>query len=120
MLVTIVLSGSAKVTGAAKYAAEFNTPDLAHASVVSSTIAKGRILRIDASEALRVAGVIDVLTHENRPHMADNDQAWHDDVAPGGSPFRPLYDGNILFNGQPVAVELEKLEKKSDHGLASV
>ena len=39
--------GRAKVTGAAKYAAEFNTPGLAYASVVSSTIAKGRILRID-------------------------------------------------------------------------
>ncbi len=37
---------------------------LAHGSVVSSTITKGRILRIDTSEALRVDGVIDVLTHE--------------------------------------------------------
>ena len=41
----------------------------------------------------------------HRPPMADTDQAYHDDVAPeGGSPFRPLYDGNILFNGQPIAV----------------
>ena len=39
-------------------------------------------MRIDASEALRVAGVIDVLTHENRPHMADTDDAYKDDVAP--------------------------------------
>ena len=38
-------------------------PGLAHASVVASTIAKGRIARIDASEALPVEGVIDVLTH---------------------------------------------------------
>ncbi len=97
--------GRAKVTGAAKYAAEFNTPGLAYASVVSSTIAKGRILRIDPSAALRLKGVIDVLTHQHRPPMADTNQAYHDEVAPeGGSPFRPLYDGNIAFNGQPVAV----------------
>jgi len=97
--------GRAKVTGAAKYSAEFNDPNLAYASVLSSTIAKGRILRIDASAALRVKGVIDVLTHQHRPPMPDNDQAYHDDVAPeGGSPFRPLYDGNIVFNGQPIAV----------------
>src|SRR5262245_22175654 len=97
--------GRAKVTGSAKYAAEFNTPGLAYASVVSSTIAKGRILRIDTSAALRLKGVIDVLTHQHRPPMPDNDQAYHDDVAPeGGSPFRPLYDGNIVFNGQPIAV----------------
>jgi CO/xanthine dehydrogenase Mo-binding subunit len=70
------VDGRAKVTGAAKYAAEFNVPGLAYGSVVSSTIAKGRILRIDTSEALRVKGVIDVLTHENRPRMADTDPAY--------------------------------------------
>ena len=64
------IDGRAKVTGAAKYAAEFNVPGLAHGSVVTSTIAKGRIARLDTSEALRVTGVIDVLTHENRPAMA--------------------------------------------------
>ena len=75
-----------------------------HGSVVTSTIAKGRITRIDCSAAMRVQGVIDVLTHENRPPMADNDQAYKDDVAPDGSPFRPLYDDRILFNGQPIAL----------------
>lgn len=101
------VDGRAKVTGAAKYAAEFNAPDLAHASVVGATIAKGRISRIDISEALRVVGVIDVLTHENRPPMADNDKAYHDDVAPAvGAPFRPLYDDKIMFNGQPIALVL--------------
>src|SRR5262249_13441736 len=95
------VDGRAKVTGAAKYAGEYNTDGLAHGSVVASTIAKGRILRIDVSEALRVDGVIDVLTHQNRPRMASTDSAYKDDVAPDGSPFRPLYDNNIWFSGQP-------------------
>ncbi|MFO1124396.1 MAG: xanthine dehydrogenase family protein molybdopterin-binding subunit [Methylocystis sp.] len=98
------VDGFAKVTGAAKYAAEFNVPNLAHGGIVTSTIAKGRIVRIDPSAALRVKGVIDVLSHENRPLMADKDQAYHDDVAPSGSPYRPLYDGRIMFNGQPIAL----------------
>jgi xanthine dehydrogenase YagR molybdenum-binding subunit len=98
------IDGVAKVTGAAKYAAEFNVPSLAYGSIVTSTIAKGRIARIDLSAAMRVQGVIDVLTHENRLPMADTDQAYKDDVAPDGSPFRPLYDGRILFNGQPIAL----------------
>ena len=46
------IDGRAKVTGAAKYAAEFKVAGLAHASVVASTIAKGRITRIDASERI--------------------------------------------------------------------
>jgi xanthine dehydrogenase YagR molybdenum-binding subunit len=101
------VDGRAKVTGAAKYAAEFNSPGLAYGSVVSSKIAKGRITRIDPSEALRVKGVIDVLTHEHRPQMADVDDAYKDDLAPpGGSPFRPLYGDRIMFNGQPVALVL--------------
>lgn len=100
------VDGRAKVTGAAKYAAEFKAPGLAHGNVVASTIAKGRIVRIDTSEALRVDGVIDVLTHRNRPRMASTDSGYKDEVAPEGSPFRPFYDDKIWFNGQPIALVL--------------
>jgi len=101
------VDGRAKVTGEAKYAGEFNASGLAHGYVVESTIAKGRIARIDTSEAMRVDGVLDVLTHENRPRMAGTDKAWKDDVAPEeGSPFRPLYDDKIMFSGQPIALVL--------------
>ena len=99
------VDGRAKVTGAAKYAGEFNTPGLAHASLVTSTIAKGRIALIDATGALAVEGVIDVLTHRNRPRMARTDSAYKDEVAPDhGSPYRPLYDERVRFSGQPVAL----------------
>jgi len=98
------VDGHAKVTGQAKYAAEFNVPGLAYGSVVTSTITKGRMTRIDTSEALGVDGVIDILTHQNRPSMADSDEAYADDTAPEGKPYRPLYDDRILFNGQPVAL----------------
>jgi xanthine dehydrogenase YagR molybdenum-binding subunit len=98
------VDGRAKVTGTAKYAGEFTTGGLVHGSVVTSRIAKGRIARIDASEALAVAGVLDVLTHQNRPRMASADSAYKDEVAPEGSPFRPLYDDRIWFSGQPIAL----------------
>lgn len=100
------VDGRAKVTGAAKYAGEFNTTGLAYGSVVESTIPRGRIARIDTSEALRVEGVLDVLTHQNRPRMASAARAYKDDVAPDGSPFRPLYDDKIMFSGQPIALVL--------------
>ena len=98
------VDGRAKVTGMAQYAGEFKAPDLAYGSVVTSTITKGRIARIDARRALGVEGVIDVITHENRPKMARTDEGYNDEVAPGGSPFRPLYDDKIKFNGQPIAL----------------
>ena len=100
------IDGVAKVTGAAKYAAEFNAPGLLYGSMVAATITKGRITRIDTNAAKRVAGVIDVITHQNRPSMADDDKAYKDDVAPLGSPFRPLYDDKVAFNGQPIALAI--------------
>lgn len=98
------VDGRAKVTGSAKYAAEYAVADLAHGFVVSSAIARGRIRRIDTSAALAVDGVLDVFTHAHRPALASSDEAYGDEIAPPGSPFRPLYDDRILFNGQPVAL----------------
>src|ERR1043166_675966 len=112
--------GRAKVTGAAKYAGEFNAEGLAHGFIVTSRIAKGRIKRIDTSEALRVPGVLDVLTHERRPEMAARDKAYQDDVAPGGSPYRPLYDDRILFSDQPVALVLAEEWEIARHAAALV
>jgi xanthine dehydrogenase YagR molybdenum-binding subunit len=101
------VDGRAKVTGEARYAGEFNVPGLIHGYVVESTIPAGRIVRIDTSGALEVDGVIDVLTHRNRPPMADDEDAYKDDTAPEkGSPYRPLYDDKIHFSGQPLALVL--------------
>ena len=88
------VDGPAKVTGKAKYAAEFNVPDLTYGVVVSSGIAKGKITQIDAAEALALPGVLQVFTHENRPKLAWFDLNYKDLDAPLGSPFRPLHDAD--------------------------
>lgn len=98
------VDGRAKVTGAARYAAEFNAPNLACGYAVSSAIAKGRITSIAVDAALAVPGVIKFFTHEDRPRTAWFDSSYKDEVAQPGSPFRPLYDEKILFSGQPVAL----------------
>jgi len=96
--------GPAKVSGSAKYAAEFNVPDLWYGYVVSSPITKGKITKIDAAEVLAIPGVKQVFSHENVPTYAWFDRSYKDDVAPGGSPFRPLHEPEIMFNEQPVAL----------------
>ena len=109
------VDGRAKVTGEARYAGEFNVPGLVHGYVVESTIPKGRVVRIDTSGALEVDGVIDVITHRNRPPMADNDDAYKDETAPEkGSPYRPLYDDRIHFSGQPLALVLVRIEYQKE------
>ena len=98
------VDGPAKVSGKARYAAEYNVPDLAHGHVITSAIAKGKIDRMDTTEALRLPGVLQVFTHLNRPSLADSDSAYDDDIAPPGSPFRPLYDDQIKFSFQPIGL----------------
>jgi xanthine dehydrogenase YagR molybdenum-binding subunit len=98
------IDGRVKVTGQAKYASEYNVPNLAYGVVVSSAIAKGRIKKIDTSEALALEGVLQVFTHQNGPPLARSNRSYQDEVAVPGSPFRPLYDDKIKYSGQPVAL----------------
>lgn len=98
------VDGFAKVTGGAKYAAEFVAPDLAYGYVVSSAIARGRIARIDTRAAEGIPGVVKIFTHENRPRTAWFSHSYQDEVAPPGTPFRPLYSDEISYSGQPIAL----------------
>jgi xanthine dehydrogenase YagR molybdenum-binding subunit len=98
------IDGVDKVTGTARYAAEYFPPDLLYGWVVSSDIAKGRITEIDEAAARAVPGVVEVISHRNRPHLAWFDRSYDDESAAPGAPFRPLYDDSIAFSGQPVAL----------------
>lgn len=98
------VDGLLKVTGQARYAGEFPEAGLLHGSVVSSTIAKGRVMSIDASAALKVPGVLMVLDHTNRPRLASYDEDYDDADSAEGSPFRPLYNDRVLYSGQPLAL----------------
>ncbi|VWX63644.1 Xanthine dehydrogenase, molybdenum binding subunit apoprotein [Burkholderiales bacterium 8X] len=100
------IDGRAKVTGEALYAAEHVADDLCHGVVVNSTIPKGRIVRIDDAAALAVPGVIRVITHANRPKTRAFGVFYKDMTAPGGTPFKPLRDDQILYSGQPIALVL--------------
>lgn len=105
------VDGVAKVTGEAKYAAEFNAPGLVHGVVISSPIAKGKIKNIDATKALSLAGVLQVFSHKNRPDLAWFNSKYADEDAPPGDHFWPFYKNEIQFSLQPIAlVVAETLE----------
>lgn len=98
------VDGVAKVTGQARYAGEYPKDGLLHGSVVSSTIARGRVVRIDATQALGVPGVVAVLDHGHRPHISSYDDDYSDADAAEGAPFRPLFNDRVLYSGQPLAL----------------
>ncbi len=97
------VEGIAKVTGRAKYAAEYELPNLAYGFLALSTIAKGTIKNIDTSEAEKSPGVLKIYTHLNVPKImpappkvkgGDNED----------TEFRALQDDKIVFNAQPIAL----------------
>ncbi|MFE0208938.1 xanthine dehydrogenase family protein molybdopterin-binding subunit [Streptomyces sp. NPDC058985] len=65
--------GREKVTGTARYAAEYDAPDHAQAWPVPATVARGRVTAVDTAPALALPGVLAVLTHENAPRLQDPD-----------------------------------------------
>ncbi|MDX3613196.1 xanthine dehydrogenase family protein molybdopterin-binding subunit [Streptomyces europaeiscabiei] len=119
------VDGRLKVTGQAKYAADFphagttsrgGTPipvEVVHAVIVSSTVARGRITGIDTRAAEAQHGVLKVITHLNAPRLAYRDN-------PVSFPFpgrrlRALQDDAVQFFGQPVAVVVATTLEAAQH-----
>jgi xanthine dehydrogenase YagR molybdenum-binding subunit len=96
------VDGHAKVTGAAKYAAEFEIPRVAYAVMVTSTIANGKITRMDTAAALASPGVLAVMTPANAPRLPQGGKAAVH--PPAGRVLSLLQDTDVHYNNQPVAV----------------
>ena len=67
--------GVLKVTGAARYAADNHPPKMLHAVLAVSAIARGRVTSLDVAAAKRHPGVIEVMTPQNRPPLAEDQDA---------------------------------------------
>ena len=113
------VDGRSKVTGAARYAAEFNQPGQAHAVIVSSSVGLGRIVAVDASTATRLPGVIAILTHHNAPRLPYGAHRGFVDPAVGER-LHVLQDDEIKFFGQPVAIAIAMTLDAAEHAAAAV
>ncbi len=87
------IEGRDKVTGEATYALEYEQDNVAHATIVQSTIARGKVRAVDPAAALALPGVLAVLWHENAPELA---------TAQGE--LAVLQSPEVLYRGQIVAV----------------
>ena len=78
-----------KVTGDAKYVEDFQPEGLVYARLLTSPLPSGRVNSIDVSEALRLDGVLGVITA--------------DDLPPSSAPADPmLASEDITYVGQPI------------------
>ncbi|WP_308259315.1 xanthine dehydrogenase family protein molybdopterin-binding subunit [Pseudonocardia sp. H11422] len=100
------LEGRLKVTGEARYAAEYPVPGLAVGAVVTSTIARGRITDMDTAAVLAMPGVIGVLNHGNAPRLADA----------GQGNLMVLQDDRVPYRGAVVALVVAETSEQARAG----
>lgn len=88
------LEGRDKVAGRARYAADIPLDQLAYGWIACSTVARGRIVTIDADAALAQPGVLAVVYHDNAPRLADV----------GDATLLTLQDDRVHHRGQAIAL----------------
>ncbi|TWI94801.1 xanthine dehydrogenase YagR molybdenum-binding subunit [Mucilaginibacter frigoritolerans] len=99
------IDGRLKVTGAARYSAEYTPAGMVYGVLVGSTITKGSIRSIDTKAAEKAPGVLAVISHFNCPKIPGYQIASTEagKPEPKGT-YKLFYNNKILFNGQPIAV----------------
>jgi xanthine dehydrogenase YagR molybdenum-binding subunit len=111
------IDARAKVTGAAVYAADTPVANVAHAVIVSSTVARGRLRAVDSREARRLPGVIAVLTPGAVPALPP---AQTGSPSPVDRILQLLQDDKIWYADQPIAVVVADTLEHAQHAAARV
>ena len=114
------IDGLAKVTGQARYGAEQLVTHPAHAALVTSPIAAGKVLSIDDSAARAIPGVCEILSSSN---VTKKDLRPGKTLPEGGfnsHSVTPLITSKIFFAGQIVAVVIADTEEIAQQAAAFV
>lgn len=116
------VDGHAKVRGEARFAAEFKVHNMVYAALVYSTIAKGRINKIDSDPAKQVPGVLAVITHESMPTMK---APSHLDIRDMGKGFAMsdlpiMQSAEVHWDGEPVAVVVAETLERAEYAASLV
>lgn len=114
------LDGPLKVEGKARFAAEVSVENMVFASVVYSTIARGRISRLDTQRASQALGVVLVMTHQNVPKMKSPSVIMSSEKAVGSSDLPIMQDAEIHWNGEPIAVVLAETQEQADYAASLI
>lgn len=103
------VDGRLKVTGYAQYTADHGLKRMAYAYGVYSTIASGRVTRIDTDEAQRMPGVLGIFHHGHftelyRPPKMKLNPAKIDRLVKVDESRLPFEDDRVYYAGQFVAM----------------
>lgn len=103
------VEGVAKVTGSGKYTAEYEVKNICYGVLVGSTIPSGIIKSIFTDKAKEVEGVIDIITHLNKPLVPAF--ATEEKIKEAKFTLPVFHTDKVFFKGQPIAMVIaETLE----------
>src|ERR1700722_4748915 len=113
------IDGPLKVSGNAMYTSDFHFPGMVYAVPVCSTVAKGRITRLDPSDEEKMVGVVAILHRENigKLYRSAPDQtfsAYLDEKRPA------FEDDTISYGGQYVALAVAETFEQAQAAAAAV
>src|SRR6476659_3171184 len=94
------VDGKAKVTGAARYAGDRRAEHPAVGVIVTSTVGRGTITKVDIKEAQAAPGVVLVMSHENAPAQAP----FKHEGDRHARPKPQLHEARVHYYGEPVAL----------------
>jgi xanthine dehydrogenase YagR molybdenum-binding subunit len=112
------VDGPLKVCGQAHYTGDLALPGMAHAVLVTSTIASGRVVRIDSAAAQRAPGVVAVITHLNAMRLPQGGRAAVQ--PPTGRVLSLLQDDRVAYDRQPIAVVVAETVEQANGAAALV
>lgn len=116
------VDGVQKVTGTAKYSAEYNFPGIVYGVLAESTIAKGTITAMDTKAAENAPGVLAVITHLNCPKLPGYESSAAEIAKQPSTKrgFRVFTDNTIRFSGQPIAIVVADTFERAVHAASLV
>ncbi|APX32345.1 xanthine dehydrogenase [Brachybacterium sp. P6-10-X1] len=103
------IEGPDKVRGRVPYAYEHPVEDALYLYPLTSTIARGRVTRFEASAAEAVDGVVHVLTCDNAPRLADDSDGELAILQDDTIGFRGQYLGAVVATTPEVARQAAEL-----------
>jgi xanthine dehydrogenase YagR molybdenum-binding subunit len=110
------VDGRLKVTGGARYSAEMPVAGVAYAVLIMSTIANGRVMAMDTSDAQSQPGVLSVITPFNAPRLPQNPSSSGAGAArPQGRVLQLFQDRDVHYNNQPIGVAVAETLEAATH-----
>ncbi len=108
-----------KVTGEARYGADMSAANVAHACLVTSTIARGTIVAIHAEEAKAIPGVLQVITYRDVEGAVKAGTYF----SKGGylsSTIQPLASDRVMHSGEIVGIVVAETFEAAQEGARAV